>query len=1219
MRDAGHQVEHHERCLSGTREPILREIMCWAKSAQGQPVFWLNGLAGTGKSTIAQTFAERASNEGILGASFFCSRDYSERKILKNIFPTLAYQLACRYTRFRSHLVAAIKRDPSVIHNSLISQLSDLLVDPLSATGISCTIIIDALDECIDDQPASAVLSVLGRLVSKLLSVKFFITGRPEPRIRSGFRLPLLEPFTQIFLLHEVDPTSVGGDIRLYLQEKLTAIAKRRSIPNLPESWPSDEDIGTLTQKSSGLFIFASTLVRFIESEYHEPQERLRLIVSKADDTRCEGASGIDSLYSQVLHDAFFGVNEESVFVNLKRILGTVVLALNPLSRDGLAKLLNIDSAQISATLRHLHSVLLVPTDGSKEIRVFHKSFPDFLRDRDRCPDARFNLDPKAHHGDMVINCLDLLGKLRTNPCSLPPFAMNQDITDLPQLLEAVLGSGLRYACKYWSAHLQLSPTSGEHNSLLTPSISRFFERGVFPWMEVMSLEGRLEDVIHSMNDLLDWLGKVSGGSVGQHRLGQLLTISNQTTGITDGALTRLTADCLRFTLHFFRPIRMSAQHIYHTALPLSPRASALRSLFRKCNPSWERNRTTWQATSGSSARWGGVLRTIKAESKKFTCMVVAGQRIAVADRSNNVNVYDAVTGVLKLALKNLQPVAKVAGSLDGSTLFCSHRSPGVITMWDTQTGGLIHTFTANFWISDIAVSSMGKCLASCSSDGTFRHWDVESRSGGSRNLGKPIVRICFLDPEDRVALALARTILVVEISTGRTLHTFSVFPTGGGVRGIAFSAHQHQLAIRSTLNEIAIIDTRTGMKLAFSAKSISTSVVSSAFPRNGDQIFWTKASDDLIWLNTNAYPLRQEDLDHLGTIRSIGLLRSGQLVVNVGESIQVLAKDRARPSSDPEHNISHVYPIDNGKAIRASSCDHERVYVLETETLFRRMVGTHQFDRLFMPRLLCASIDQRVVIFSFPGGNWTLFRLLNSLFMRYHGWKALFLQPVLFGALSPNGEKLVTVMVDESRSGVEKWELCVREVPSGKILSSITQAGGPPSNIAFTSETQFYTEHRPIRTSPEAEYYFEAEDGFETDSGDTASTTSSPSCYFEAEYDITSIISSASSEALPHTEDRDRDRYVRTTFTLARAPHGHGIREVAKEEVMRARQYYSLDQNLEWVVDAASRRVCWLPPGYVTGEENGHFFSGSSIVMAGKDGIVRKLTFTKPPRAHAL
>jgi len=492
--------------------------MCWAKSAQDQPVFWLNGLAGTGKSTIAQTFSEMASNDDILGASFFCSRDYLERKMLKNIFPTLAYQLACRYPQFRNHLVKVIRRDPSVAHNSLISQLRDLLVDPLSVTGISCVIVIDALDECVDDQPASAILSVLGRLVSKLPLVKFFITGRPEPRIRSGFRLPLLEPFTQIFLLHEVASPSVEGDIRLYLTEKLTGIAKRRSDLDLPEAWPSEEDVTALVQKSSGLFIFAATVARFVESEHHEPRERLRLIVSKADDTSYEGASGIDSLYSQVLHDAFSDIREEPVFVDLKRILSAVVLALDPLSRDGLVQLLDIDSALVSTRLRHLHSVMLVPGDGSKEIRVFHKSFPDFLQDRNRCPDPRFHIDSSTRHGDMALSCLHLVGGLRMNPCSLAPFVMNQDVLNRSQLLKDKLGSGLLYACKYLSAHLLSSSTSAEYGNWLVTPTSLFLDNGVFPWMEVMSLEDRLEDVIHSMNRLSDWCRKVSGVRYGKYQ-----------------------------------------------------------------------------------------------------------------------------------------------------------------------------------------------------------------------------------------------------------------------------------------------------------------------------------------------------------------------------------------------------------------------------------------------------------------------------------------------------------------------------------------------------------------------------------------------------------------------------------------------------------------------------------------------------------------------------
>jgi hypothetical protein len=514
VRNAGYQAGHHDKCLPGTREIILRDIMSWAKNPRDQTVFWLNGLAGTGKSTIAQSFSDTVAGDGFLGASFFCSRDYLDRRELKNIFPTLAYQLACRYPHFRNRIIRIIKKDPTMAHTSLLSQFENLLANPLSGENISCTIIIDALDECIDDQPASAILSVLGRFAKQLPLVRFFITGRPEPRVRSGFRLPLLEPLTQIFLLHGVELSSVDNDIRLYLTQRLTAIAKRRSDLGLPNPWPLDNEIHTLTKKSSGLFIFASTLVRFIGSEHHEPSERLQLILSEVGNTTHEGRAGIDSLYSQVLLHAFSDVHESAVFDNVRRALGAIVLAFNPLSRKALSTILGLSTALVSTTLRHLHSVILVPTDETKEIRIFHKSFPDFLQDDKRCADPRFYIDSETHHINMVLGCLELVKQLKRNPCSLPPFTMNQDVLDLPRLLENKLGGPVQYACGYWARHLEQSPTSGDYVRQVTISVTKVLENAP-PWIEVMSLENRLGEVIRSMYTLLAWLDKVR--ALGRH------------------------------------------------------------------------------------------------------------------------------------------------------------------------------------------------------------------------------------------------------------------------------------------------------------------------------------------------------------------------------------------------------------------------------------------------------------------------------------------------------------------------------------------------------------------------------------------------------------------------------------------------------------------------------------------------------------------------------
>ena len=86
---------------------------------------------------------------------------------------------------------------------------------------------------------------------------------------------------------------------------------------------------------------------------------------------------------------------------------------------------------------------------------------------------------------------------------------MNRDAPDLPQLLEERLGGAVRYACRYWARHLELSPKSCDYIHQITKSATRVLGSAP-PWIEVMSLDDHLEEVIHSMYSLLDWGDKVS-------------------------------------------------------------------------------------------------------------------------------------------------------------------------------------------------------------------------------------------------------------------------------------------------------------------------------------------------------------------------------------------------------------------------------------------------------------------------------------------------------------------------------------------------------------------------------------------------------------------------------------------------------------------------------------------------------------------------------------
>ena len=127
---AGYCHGDRSGCLKGTRWAVLNKIGHWAQSPKTPPVFWLNGLAGTGKSAIAQTIAERMFAHGLLGASFFCSRGFEDRSNLQFIFPTLAFQLAQKYPGFRSSLIPLLRSNPDVVHESLQNQMQKFLVDP---------------------------------------------------------------------------------------------------------------------------------------------------------------------------------------------------------------------------------------------------------------------------------------------------------------------------------------------------------------------------------------------------------------------------------------------------------------------------------------------------------------------------------------------------------------------------------------------------------------------------------------------------------------------------------------------------------------------------------------------------------------------------------------------------------------------------------------------------------------------------------------------------------------------------------------------------------------------------------------------------------------------------------------------------------------------------------------------------------------------------------
>jgi hypothetical protein len=512
--DAGHRSGDRQGCLRGTRRDLLSQLEDWLGDEQGQRVFWLNGLAGTGKSTIAQTFAEITFAEGKLGASFFCSRDFEGRSNIRMILPTLAFQLAYRYPPFREQLLQVLRANPGIGRESLCSQMEKAIVGPFKATRIPTLIIIDALDECKDKEPASAILSVLSRYVDKIPEVKFFITGRPEPSIRSGFRLKSLRPITEILRLHDVERSSVDSDIKLFFRTQLSDIAKTRSDCDFTQDWPTPSDVDILCEKAAGFFIYASTVVKFIGFEHCIPTTQLERIISLPQNTAREGRSGIDLLYTQVLEQAVGNIgtddeDDKEILTRFQAVVGAVLLVFNPLSVRALSDLLGVSN--ISTTLRSLHSLLLVPDGPEDPIRIFHKSFPDFLTDHKRCKDNRFFVEPTIHHAQILLSCLNLMKeRLKRNICNLDDYAILSNVKDLSTRQKDYIGGTLEYACQFWTEHLLGIPGTSPYAEEVQRAIDQFFTTNLLHWIEVLALTRNLGGGVYAMNNVEQWYASVS-------------------------------------------------------------------------------------------------------------------------------------------------------------------------------------------------------------------------------------------------------------------------------------------------------------------------------------------------------------------------------------------------------------------------------------------------------------------------------------------------------------------------------------------------------------------------------------------------------------------------------------------------------------------------------------------------------------------------------------
>jgi hypothetical protein len=414
------ELEHATVCEEGTRRGVLDNISAWSTAPNGHPICWLQGPAGTGKSTVAHTIAKQCDDVGMLAFSFFFSRAKQGRSVTTHFLSTFAYQLAKSFPAVQAPMRQALVADPSIPSQSLRDQMIKLIIYPVLNVGgpiPPMVAVIDGLDECGEEVLLQELIQLLVNTTNQF-PFRFLFASRPEVHIQQIFQLPSIQPRSYFLSLRDF---SSLDDVRTYLRRHLSEVRERESqvMANVPRPWPSQRELQVIVKQSEGLFIYVSTLVKFVADKHGRPQDKLcaALAVHR----------GLDPLYDQVLSEA-------RKYEYFERVVGTIVYLREPLSMGGLGQLLQLHSTCIQLALRGCQSIFTIPITETESVRPFHASLKDFLIDDNRAK-GHF-LDPIVHHGSILVDCFK----------SIRIYAENG----------AGGGDHLEYACRSWAYHFSM-------------------------------------------------------------------------------------------------------------------------------------------------------------------------------------------------------------------------------------------------------------------------------------------------------------------------------------------------------------------------------------------------------------------------------------------------------------------------------------------------------------------------------------------------------------------------------------------------------------------------------------------------------------------------------------------------------------------------------------------------------------------------------------------
>jgi hypothetical protein len=511
VRGAG--MDTRKTCLEGTRNEILDEITAWINNTEDNTrVFWLHGNAGTGKSFIAHTIAYRFKKIGRLGSCYCLNRNEMAEQRDKNIFTTIARDLADRDPQMRRELVTAVHLDTSLKNTTdILQQWKELIVKPAQKLSEALVgpivIVIDALDETGGADSRQHILRILaGKLdddesrISKLPSnFRILLTSRPLPDIYDALKGVI---HVQQKSMDSIPSSLTQSDILHYVSCELSGL----------KGIQCKEVSTSLALASDGLFEWARLACAYIKGDDDAgitTMERFELVITHNKD---DYVPLLDSMYKLTLETIFppdqdIRRNRSIRLDRFRSVMAQILGTAEPLPLASLNTMRHhfghVRKTDINVIIRPMGALLSGTTDPAATIRPLHASFPEFLMDENRS--GEFFIDVSHIHNDLAFSSLGVMkDSLQFNICRLPTsYLPNSEIHDLADRVKKYISPELSYSCRFWTDHLRLT----KFNLPLAEAVRGFFnDEWLLFWIEVLSLLKTINTCASWLSIVLQWV-----------------------------------------------------------------------------------------------------------------------------------------------------------------------------------------------------------------------------------------------------------------------------------------------------------------------------------------------------------------------------------------------------------------------------------------------------------------------------------------------------------------------------------------------------------------------------------------------------------------------------------------------------------------------------------------------------------------------------------------